>query len=189
MCFCFYCKSLQCEREISIFGLAKSEKLTSMTKQETIIFDLDGTALDSPQSQLPSQRVIDAIHLAKDSHYLCAATGRVWSFAKPVLRSLNLTDPCVVSAGTQMCDPQTGDVLWQQNIETVALGQVAEVIKQNLNYKVLYNDYNEDTYFRGDTMALQSALHPPPIGHDCGRGFGPTPAARHRAPGLNSPRS
>ncbi|MGH3430287.1 MAG: HAD family hydrolase [Terriglobales bacterium] len=71
-----------------------------MIKRETIIFDLDGTAIDSPECQLPTERLIRAINDAEATYNLCAATGRVWSFAKSVLQALRLRDPCIAAAGT-----------------------------------------------------------------------------------------
>lgn len=125
-----------------------------MTKHKAIIFDIDGTAIDSPDHQLPSQRIVDAIKNTESKYYLCAATGRVWSFAEPVLKALKLVDPCIVSAGAQICDPATGEVLWQYDIEPDHMDAVIEIIKQYPDYKVLSNDYDEVTYFQGASMQI-----------------------------------
>lgn len=81
-------------------------------KKHAVIFDLDGTAIDSPKQKFPSKKLINAIDRLKEKYYFCAATGRVWTFAKPVLQGLHLTDPSIISAGTQICDPVTGKILW-----------------------------------------------------------------------------
>lgn len=132
-----------------------------MIKQQTIIFDLDGTAIDSPDSQQPTERLVTAIRNAEATYNLCAATGRVWSFAKPVLQALRLSDPCIVAAGTQICDPQSGDVLWESTIPPEGIKRVIEVVKKYPQYKVLYNDYDEATYFSEVSMPIEEAAHKP----------------------------
>lgn len=132
-----------------------------MNKKQTIIFDLDGTAIDSPDSQLPSDRVVRAISNAEVVYNLCAATGRVWSFAKPVLQALHLSDPCIVGAGTQIRDPRSGDILWQSIIPADGMEEVVKVLKNNPQYKVLYNDYDEATYFSDISMPIEDATRQP----------------------------
>lgn len=118
-------------------------------KKEVIIFDLDGTAINSPKQKLPSERLVKAANSLKSHFFLCAATGRVWSFASPVLQSLQLTDPCIISAGTQICDPVTGKILWEKCIDNSNLNLVLDVFRQFPEYKLLYNDGTEDDYFNG----------------------------------------
>ncbi len=120
-----------------------------MTKQKTIIFDIDGTAIDSPVQKQPSQRLIDAVRKVEQSYNICAATGRVWTFAEPVLKGLSLTDPCIISAGTQICNPQTKEILWQCDVEPADLDAVVKIVQQYPDYKVLYNDNDEDAYLHG----------------------------------------
>lgn len=120
-----------------------------MTKDKTIIFDIDGTAIDSPEQKLPTRRLINAVRSAEKTFNLCAATGRVWAFAEPVLKGLSLTEPCIISAGTQICDPKTGEILWQSELERVDLEATIDIIRQYPDYKVLYNDNDEDAYLHG----------------------------------------
>jgi len=118
-------------------------------KKQAVIFDLDGTAIDSPKQKIPSTALVKAIRRLKNKYYFCAATGRVWTFAKPLLKSLHLVDPCIISAGTQICNPLTGKILWQKVIAEEPLKEVILIFKQNPNYKLLYNDGSEDDYFNG----------------------------------------
>ena len=118
-------------------------------KDKAIIFDIDGTAVDSPEKKIPTPELVAAMDALKDRYYLCAATGRVWSYGKAVLKAMHLTDPCVISAGTQICNPQTGEILWQKIIPETALTKVIEVLKNYPEYKVLFNDGTEDDYFYG----------------------------------------
>jgi HAD superfamily hydrolase (TIGR01484 family) len=123
-------------------------------KTKAIIFDLDGTAVDSPVKKIPTQDLVDQIERLKDDYYFCAATGRVWSFAKLVLTTLKLTDPCIISAGTQICDPQTGKILWQKNVDPGLLMQAVEVLKDYPEYRILYNDGTLEDYFHGGISPL-----------------------------------
>lgn len=120
-----------------------------MTKQKTIIFDIDGTAIDSPAQKIPSKRLVGAAQRIRRDYNLCAATGRAWSFAAPVIQNMKLTDPCIVSGGTQICDPQTGRVIWQCDIDQADIASVIEIARQYPDYKVLYNDSDEDAYLYG----------------------------------------
>jgi len=96
---------------------------------EAIIFDLDGTAIPNAQDVLPSEFLIETLEKAESSFKLCAATGRPITNARKILDALGLKDPCVISAGTEIVDPQTGDVLWEFDIEPHDVQQVLEVCK------------------------------------------------------------
>ena len=133
----------------------------NMSKTATIIFDLDGTVVDSPDHQEPTQRLVNAIQVAENTYNLCAATGRPWSSAKPIIQALLLKDPCIVSAGTQIRDAATEQVLWQCDIEPSHLEQIVEVCKQYAQYKILYNDFDQETYFNSNSMPLDNILRSP----------------------------
>jgi len=118
-------------------------------KTEAIIFDLDGTAVDSPEQKLPSNRLISSLNSLRAKYFLCAATGRCWTFAKDVIQSLALEDLCIISGGTQICDPKTGEVVWQKDIVPQALEKVISIFSGNGEQKLIFNDYTEDDYFNG----------------------------------------
>lgn len=115
-------------------------------KKKAIIFDLDGTAIDSPANQLPSARLVKALEKLQKNYYLCAATGRCWSYGKDVMQALGLTDPCVITAGSQICDPKTGAVLWQKNIDPADTIKVIEVFRLLPEANMLFNDYTLEDY-------------------------------------------
>jgi Cof subfamily protein (haloacid dehalogenase superfamily) len=118
-------------------------------KSKAIIFDIDGTIVDSPGQKLPSKRLIKAIENLKEQYHFCTATGRVWTFAKDILTALNIDGPCIISGGTQLCDPRTGKILSQKNIDDKALKEVIEIVKKYPEYKVLYNETTEEEYMYG----------------------------------------
>lgn len=119
-----------------------------MTKK-AIILDLDGVVVDSPEQKIPSRKLSEAVSQLKDKYFICAATGRVWSFAKPVIQGLQLSDPSIISAGTQICNPTTGEILWQLTIDDEALKQVIAIFRKYPDWKLLHNDGTEDHYFNG----------------------------------------
>lgn len=118
-------------------------------KNKAIILDLDGTVVDSPLQKLPSKRLVKALRKLQKDYFICSATGRVWSFAQPLLKALKLIDPCVISAGTQICDPVTGKILWQKTIDEEVLRRVIKLLRKYPDWKLLYNDGTEDDYFNG----------------------------------------
>lgn len=120
-----------------------------MTKHKALIIDIDGTAIDSPIQKAPTQRLIDATRAIEDEYYVCAATGRTWSTGKPVIRSLSLVDPCVISGGTQICDPRTGEILWQCNISKSDMEVVKSTLMEYPEYGVIMNDFSQEDYESG----------------------------------------
>lgn len=123
-----------------------------MAKQKTIIFDIDGTAINSPAQKVPTPRLIQATKNLQDSYFVCAATGRCWSYAKPVLKGLDLEDLCIISGGTQICNPKTGEIVWQKDIDPQALKEVVSIFMKNGTQKLIFNDYTEDDYFHAGTF-------------------------------------
>lgn len=123
--------------------------------KEAIIFDLDGTAVDSPKQKLPSDNLVREVMRLRDKYFFCAATGRVWTFAKPVLNALNLKDLSIISAGTQICNPKNGEIMWQKNLDQEALDEALSVFRQYPDWKLLYNDGTEEDYFNGGVFPAE----------------------------------
>lgn len=129
-----------------------------MTRHKALIIDIDGTAIDSPAQKLPTQRLIDATRAVEGEYYVCAATGRTWSTGKPVFQGMSLVDPCVISGGTQICDPQTGEIQWQCNINKSDMEVVKRVFTEHPGYNVIYNDFSQEDYESGGISADQLDL-------------------------------
>ena len=134
-----------------------------MAKVDMVIFDLDGTAIDSPDQKLPSERLIAAVRTAEEKYILCAATGRPWSFAAPVLQALGLKDACIIAGGARICDPQSGEVLWQATIDNAAAQAALEVLRKYPTYKLLCNDYVEADYTEDRGAVPQDFIMTEPI--------------------------
>jgi HAD superfamily hydrolase (TIGR01484 family) len=130
-------------------------------KKKVLLFDLDGTALDSPVQKLPTERLVRALQHVMADYYVCAATGRVWSFVKPILEELKLTDLCIISGGTQLCNPTTGEIVWQCNIDQNDLERVVAIARQFPNQKLVYNDHTDDDYLHGGIEAGNLTIDEP----------------------------
>lgn len=105
-------------------------------KCKAIIFDLDGTAIPNAPNGMPSPELIEAVRQTQGSIKLCAATGRPITNAKPILSALNLKDPCVISAGAQIVNPLTDEILWEAVIEPSDVVKIIEVCKP-YHYEIL----------------------------------------------------
>lgn len=107
-----------------------------MSIYEAIIFDLDGTAISSEPNAVPSDKVVKAVEDAQKSMHLCAATGRSITNSKYLLDALKLNSPCVISAGTQIVNPKTEEILWEATIDEKDVESVLEVCKP-YNFEIL----------------------------------------------------
>lgn len=110
-----------------------------MQHYKALIFDLDGTAIPLAMEALPSANVINAVKDAKKSVKVCAATGRSLPHARNILKSLQLNDPCVLSGGTQIVDPQTERTLWEKRLSEEQVKQVINLLLP-YSYAVGFSD-------------------------------------------------
>ncbi|MCL4359646.1 Cof-type HAD-IIB family hydrolase [Patescibacteria group bacterium] len=110
---------------------------------------------------MPSAKLVHAIDQVEGEYYLSSATGRVWSFAKHVLQGMHLVDPCIISAGTQICNPVTGEILWQKVIPEKSLQEVLTIFREYPDYKLLHNDGTEDDYFNGGVNPIDFVAKEP----------------------------
>lgn len=108
-------------------------------KIRAVVFDLDGTAIPVAFNGLPSKKVIEAVAESKKKVLVAAATGRPYYNAVKILSLLNLTEPCIVSGGTQIVDPATGEVLWEKMMDKASVDKVLELITP-LPYKIYTSD-------------------------------------------------
>lgn len=130
-------------------------------KTRAVIFDIDGTAINSPEQKLPSPRLVNAIRGVEDEFYVCAATGRVWPFAKDIIKALELTDPCIISGGTQIIDPAAEKILWQSNIQDADCQVALKVMQEYPDFLVIYNEYTEEDYLYGGTPPREVKINSP----------------------------
>lgn len=109
-----------------------------MVDFKALIFDLDDTAIPNSLDSVPSIELIEATSSNK-RFKLCAATGRPYVYAKDILTSLRLTEPCVISAGTQIVNPLSGEILWEVNIAPADAIKILELC-QPYDYEIIFNN-------------------------------------------------
>lgn len=118
-------------------------------KYKAIITDIDGTAVDSPGVKLASERLAKAVKkLNSLGVQVCAATGRATSFAIPVLKSMGLSAPAIVSGGTRIIEAETQEVLWECGLSRIQLEQITSQL-EGLPYGYIWNDSTEEDYLSG----------------------------------------
>ena len=83
---------------------------------KAVLFDVDGTAVPNEQHALPSPLLVKTVAQAQTRVHVCAATGRIYATARWVIDALKLTDPCIVSSGAEIIQPQSGVLLWKKQI-------------------------------------------------------------------------
>src|SRR4051794_26622600 len=105
---------------------------------DAIIFDLDGTAMPSDRHGMPSQKMCDVVRNNRNALKLCAATGRSWPHTKPVVQALGIKDLCIISGGTQIIDPVTEMIVWQQVIPAATAQAILQVAKL-YSYRFAYS--------------------------------------------------
>jgi len=128
----------------------KSRKM----QYKLIIFDLDGTAIPNKPDGLPSGVVVGAVVKAKKKVAVSVATGRAITMARPILKKLKLTTPCILSGGAQIINPKTEEVLWER---LLAKDQIKEIINVLLPYSYEVSFSNETS---GRPAKLKSIKEP-----------------------------
>ena len=94
------------------------------------MLDIDGTLTPQDPQGKPTKKVIEAIEKAKEHVAVCIVTGRPIFWASPVLKSLNLYYPCIVTAGSQIINPVTKKVVWQKTIPQKEAEEICELLRQ-----------------------------------------------------------
>jgi len=100
-----------------------------MGAYKAIVFDLDGTAIPNNRDGTPSERLVQAAAKAQaDGIHLFAATARPASLALPIIQTLSLRAPCVISGGTLIVDPQTGSTIREAKLTREQIVSVANIL-------------------------------------------------------------
>ena len=100
--------------------------------KKAVIFDVDGTAMRMGDDfGTPSERLKSAVATLKTTHHISTATGRNLYYAKHVIEFLELTDPCIIAAGTEIYDPIKKEIIWREPIPVATYGHIAEALRDN----------------------------------------------------------
>lgn len=105
-----------------------SDTPTSRTFK-ALFTDLDGTAMPSHPEASPSPKVIEAVAKAQAKILVSVATGRPYSMCKEILQQLKIENPCIVEGGSQIRDPKTHDILWEQTLSRETMNEIEQICR------------------------------------------------------------
>jgi HAD superfamily hydrolase (TIGR01484 family) len=106
--------------------------LNKMGIYKAIITDLDGTVIElSSNGEDIKKSTIEAIKKAQSNGYkIACATGRRWSFTKPIIDKLGIVSPCIIQGGSSIVDPLTNKVIWEKHLDIGAIEAVFDIFKR-----------------------------------------------------------
>ncbi len=115
-----------------------------------LIFDLDGTAVPNDPNGMPSQRVIEAVQKAQKKIKVGVATGRDLSMCQKILDALAIQETSILAGGTQLYNPKTKEIVWEQKLSVSQLQAVLSACSKfpyqleaaNEEKGALLRDYN-----------------------------------------------
>lgn len=122
-----------------------------MKHYKALIFDLDGTAIDTKKNASPSSRLLKTLKQAEDKVIFACATGRSFMNAQRILLEMNITEPCIIFGGSQILNPQTGEVLWKKEIYAAQVNEIIDTCKK----------FPCDFYFTNDKKPTKNTLVTP----------------------------
>jgi hydroxymethylpyrimidine pyrophosphatase-like HAD family hydrolase len=135
-------------------------------KYKAIFLDLDGTTIPNGIDALPSVRVADAIHLAKNKVHVCLATARPLYKAKYIIDHLDLSGVCIASGGTQIYDPVSEKIVKEVTLDKEALSPIIAIAKKyGLDYGIL-NGQDDGRYKKISANDIPLGVYFPVISPD-----------------------
>lgn len=105
---------------------------------KALIFDLDGTAIKAEYNALPSDVVINSVKKAQEKIIVSIATGRTFIGCKNIVEKLEIKYPCIVSGGTELINPKTGEILWTKKIKVEDIKKTIDIC-QSYPYEILFS--------------------------------------------------
>ncbi|MCR4333500.1 MAG: Cof-type HAD-IIB family hydrolase [Patescibacteria group bacterium] len=98
-------------------------------KYKSLLLDVDGTIVPVGPYTVPSEKVTDSIKKAKKEVFVSIVSGRPLNWLTETFKTLELTSPCIINGGSQIVDPQSGDILWEKPIAGGDMDSLMKIIK------------------------------------------------------------
>lgn len=124
---------------------------------KALIFDLDGTAIPTGLEHSPSQRLIHAVREAQKKVSVSIATARRIASVQQIFKDLSLTSPSIITGGTQIVDPVSGNIVWSIHIENESLLQILEIMKNYPSETILGDELSP---FDFNTFVIPKKTYP-----------------------------
>ena len=99
-------------------------------KYKALIFDLDGTAIETKKDALPTEELINLIKKIKSKFIVSIATGRPFNLCQHLVELLAINQPCIVAGGTQIINPVTNEIIWTKIINRDDVEKIINLCKQ-----------------------------------------------------------
>ncbi len=103
------------------------------------MLDLDGTTIPNNREGMPSVKVTEAILKASKFIKVGVVSSRPVTIAYPIIKHLRLSSPCIVDGGSQILDPVSNIIVWEQTINADDASLVFK-IAERLHVPLLYSD-------------------------------------------------
>lgn len=108
-------------------------------KPKLIACDMDGTILNDDGELTPRTEAALKSAIAAGIKVV-SATGRMYPSARPILKQIGITSPCVVYNGAQVRDPITEEILFERALEKELTSSVLSFFHKNNWYAQVYHD-------------------------------------------------
>lgn len=119
---------------------------------KAVIFDIDGTAIPNQRHSSPSEKVIDAVKRTQvEGICVSCATGRNFAIARRIMDSLGLTDPCILSGGTQIINPRDGEEMWSIPLTQESCAFALSVLAPH-KFKIILDGETYETALTADMI-------------------------------------
>ncbi len=99
-------------------------------KYKALISDVDGTLITYDLEALPSKRVIEAIHKAKDMLHVGVATARPYFMMEKLFSILDLSGPSIIAGGAQVYDTTTQKIVYENAMNRKMVEEVVKKLKK-----------------------------------------------------------
>jgi Cof subfamily protein (haloacid dehalogenase superfamily) len=109
-------------------------------KYKSLLLDVDGTLVPVGPHTIPSERVQNSLESIRGDVHVSLVSGRPLAWLTETFTVLEITDPCVINGGSQIVDPKTHDILWEQAIEQKSFDAIASLIRERNITSYLIND-------------------------------------------------
>ena len=118
-------------------SLPKKKVPPTKSGYKAIIFDCDGTLIESKIDALPSLRVTEIINNISGLIHVGIATQRSFFNARPILEHLKLRGPSIINGGARVIDSKTFKTLHEVLINLDDLNKAIKIFKGFQNkYKI-----------------------------------------------------
>lgn len=122
-----------------------------------VVVDIDGTLIDSPSQTEPSDAFSATVSSLRDTMLVTCASGRSFTWAKPVLDKAQFTAPPIISGGTRILNPKNLKVEHDYPIASEQLAEIKKILQKYPEHSIIFNDYLPHEYIEGGWN--QSRLH------------------------------